>query len=247
MKTRFSLPVIGFITFFIIFYGFCSLLIKNLALYFQVLEGQIEIVAFLEDNYADGEQKDHILKQIETIPTVKRLKYMSKEAALAKFKQDPEFAKQIKLLEENPLPATIDIYLNTKSPRTINNIVSQIKTIEGVEYVDYTATETENLNSIEKIFFFTVKWFNITLGLFVVVNLILLSLVVSAQKLIFEILDLIIGSLFGFMGLYLFYDYILVANIKNLIFFSAPELVLMCIILIIIGIIVRIPKNVVER
>ena len=148
---KISIIVILFIAVSVVFYGFFALIVENLSYYLSVLEERVEIVAFIDDKLSDN-QKNELIKKIENIKMIDRIKYTSKTEAMDEFRKNSEFAKQIKILGENPLPATADIYLKKKDPETVKEIAEEIKVLTGVEDIYYTSIEAENLLTINKTF-----------------------------------------------------------------------------------------------
>ncbi|HAX62038.1 MAG TPA: hypothetical protein DCX95_05750 [Elusimicrobia bacterium] len=243
---KLSAIVISFVTISVVFYGFFSLIEKNLSYYISELSEKVEIVAFIDDKLNDY-QKNELIKKIENIKTIDGIKYTSKMEAMDEFKKNPEFAKQIKILGENPLPATIDIYLKKNDPETVKKIAEEIKILNGVEDIYYTSIEAENLLTINKTFNALSGWFNLIFIIFAGVSVVSLSLAVQSKKIFFGVIDAIIGGGIGFYILHLMHKHIFMQNFKTPIFFSNSEIIISSIVLIIICLVVRIPKNVKEK
>ncbi len=166
---------------------------------------------------------------------------------MEEFKKNPEFAKQIKILGENPLPATIDIYLKKKDPEIAKKIAEEIKILNGVEDIYYTSIEAENLLAINKTFNTLSGWVNLIFVIFAVISVVSLSFVVQGKKIFFGMIDAIIGGGIGFYILYLMNEYVFMQNFKTPVFFSKSEIIISSIVLIIICLALRIPKNVKEK
>ncbi|MBI5574658.1 MAG: hypothetical protein HY919_08980 [Elusimicrobia bacterium] len=243
---KLSALIISFVIILVVFYGFFSLIAKNLSNSLSELSERVEIVAFIDDKLNDN-QKNELIKKIENIKTIDRIKYTSKMEAMDEFRKNPEFAKQIKILGENPLPATIDIYLKKRDPEIVKKIAEEIKILNGVEDIYYTSIEAENLLSINKTFNTLSGWFNLIFVIFAVISVVSLSLAVQGKKIFFGVIDAIIGGGIGFYILHLMYKHIFMQNFKTPIFFKNSEVVLTFIILIIVCLTVRIPKNVKEK
>jgi len=243
---KLSALVILFVTISTVFYGFFSLVTKNLSNSLSELSERVEIVAFIDDKLNDN-QKNELIKKIENIETIDRIKYTSKTEAMDEFRKNPEFAKQIKILEENPLPATIDIYLKKREPETVKKIAEEIKILNGVEDIYYTSIEAENLLTINKTFNILSRWFNLIFVIFAVISVVLLSFTVQSKKIFFGIFDALISGGIGFYILYLMHKHIFIQSFKTPVFFSKSEILISSFILIIICLVVRIPKNVREK
>lgn len=243
---KLSALVISYVTISAVFYGFFSLIAKNLSNSLSELYERVEIVAFIDDKLNDN-QKNELIKKIENIKTIDRIKYTSKTEAMDEFRKNPEFAKQIKILGENPLPATIDIYLKKRDPETVKKIAEEIKVLNGIEDIYYTSIEAENLLTINKTFNTLSRWFNLIFVIFAVISIVLLSLAVEGKKIFFGMIDAVIGGGISFYILYLMHKYIFMQNFKTPVFFGKSEIIFSFIILIIICLALRIPKNVKEK
>ena len=243
---KLSVLVILFAAISMVFYGFFVLIVKNLSKSLSELSERVEIVAFIDDKLNDHQKKE-LIKKIENIKAIDRIKYTSKTEAIDEFRKNPEFAKQIKILEENPLPATIDIYLKKKDPETVKKIAEEIKILSGVEDIYYTSIEAENLLTINKTFTDLSRWLNLIFIMFVAISAISLSLAIQSKKIAFGMIDAIIGGGIGFYILYLMHKYIFMQNFKTPVFFSKPEIIISFAILVMICFMVRIPKNVKEK
>ncbi|MFH0947825.1 MAG: permease-like cell division protein FtsX [Elusimicrobiota bacterium] len=239
-----GLLVIAFVTISVVFYGFFSLIVKNLSYYLSELSERVEIVAFIDDKL-NVHQKNELIKKIENIKIIDKIKYTSKTEAMDEFRKNPEFAKQMEILGENPLPATVDIYLKRKDPEIVKKIAEEIKILSGVEDIYYTSIEAENLLTINKTFNTLIGWLNLIFAIFVVISVVSLSLAVSAmrdKKIFFGMIDAIIGGGIGFYILYLMNEHIFVQNFKTPVFFSKSEIIISSIVLMIICLVVRIKK-----
>ncbi|MFH1541024.1 MAG: permease-like cell division protein FtsX [Elusimicrobiota bacterium] len=249
---KISVLVIIFVISSTVFLGFFSLIVKNLSYYFSEFSDRIEIVAFIDDKLSDVEKKK-LVEKIESMDMIEKIKYTSKTEAMNEFSLDLEFSKQIRILGENPLPAVIDIYLKKKDPETVEKIAKEVKLVSGIEDIYYASVEAEKLLAINKTFNILRKWFSLIFGIFVIISIISLSIVVHGKKILFGIVDAIVGGGIGFCILYLMHKYIFIQNFKTPVFFSKLEIAISFIVLVSICLIVRvprmirIPKNVVEE
>jgi cell division transport system permease protein len=89
------------------------------------VESKVQITIFIKDGAAE-QDLTAVQQAISTDPLVAGVKYVTKEQALAAFKEQmkdtPEIYKQ---LENNPLPASLEVEL--KDPRQVNVMVAKIK------------------------------------------------------------------------------------------------------------------------
>jgi len=243
---KISFITIAFILVSTISYGFFILVLKNLSFYLSMLEDRVEIVAFINDTINE-EQISSLIKNIEKVDYIEKIKYTSKEQALEEFKSNEEFAQQIKILAENPLPATIDIYLTKKDPKTVKNVAEQIENLFGVEEIFYTSIEAENLLTINKYFRDFSLWANWIFFLFFIVSLIAISLAMNDKIIVYGLVDGIIGGCAGLFFLNLIYKSLFIHNFNNQLFLTKSEVIIILLISIVVGVIVRIPKNVHEN
>lgn len=89
------------------------------------VEQKVTIQVFLKDGAAPADV-DSLQSAIAADPLTKNVKYVTKEQALTRFKQQMKDSPQVvDQLEYNPLPASLDIDL--KDPRTVEQMVAKIK------------------------------------------------------------------------------------------------------------------------
>lgn len=98
------------------------------------------IVVYLEDNISD-DLKESMEKEIKSWEEVKEVKYISKEEALERFKEQNEGSDILKELQGNPLPASFEIKLKSgeKTERVVHNLMDENGNyIEGVNDIIYS-------------------------------------------------------------------------------------------------------------
>ncbi len=124
----------------------------------QSVEDKVTIQVFLKDGAAT-EDVNALQQQLLDNKLVAGVDYTSKDEALQKFKKDmaqsPEIIEQ---LEGNPLPASLDVTL--KDPRTVSDMVAQIKKTElFLKVADRPDDPEESLKYgqqiVDKLFAFT--------------------------------------------------------------------------------------------
>lgn len=97
----------------------------------ESIEKKVEIQAFLKDE-ATEEQVANLQQQIATMKEVKEVKYVSKDEALERLKQDlKDNPEMLNALQGNPLPASLEIKL--ENPQEVDVIA---KRIEGRQEID---------------------------------------------------------------------------------------------------------------
>ncbi|OQA92673.1 MAG: Cell division protein FtsX [Elusimicrobia bacterium ADurb.Bin231] len=241
-----SFLVSFFVAIHITFYGYFIITVKNVSSYFDSLGERVEIILFLNDGLTDME-KDNIFNQLRSDEIIERIEYTSKAEALEELKKDGEFEQQIKILDRNPLPDSIDVFLKLKSPEVIKETAEKLRRIEGVEDIYYTIVEAESLSTIEKTILIFKSWFNILYAVLFIFSSLLVSLAIPKKKPGYGVIDALIGTAFGYALLYFFHKEIFSKIFMNLSFLSRKELIIIAGIFIIAGVIVRLPKNVMEK
>lgn len=143
-----------------------SILILNANSVIESLRNKVEIEAFLRDGLTQPEL-DAIEARITAIAGVQNVRYVSKDEAAEIFKE--EFGEDIhKVLDFNPLPASVKIYLldGYKTARAAEAIYKSVKEIKGVEDVIYRKTLLEMLDKRAKTFL----WIALTVGIFITIS-----------------------------------------------------------------------------
>lgn len=126
-----SLSLIVLSTFLIVF--------LNLRVYVDTWKSQIQVTAYLNSAVTD-EQLQSMEQAIAGYPEVHELHYTSKDEALAVLKQAfPDQSTAIEGLQENPLPASIDIHLKEEfqTLEQIEFVAAKVERIPGVDEVEY--------------------------------------------------------------------------------------------------------------
>lgn len=116
-------------------FGVFMLLVVNVNKVISTVESEIEIKAFLKNDFTTI-QKQQIEKKIKGIDGVKEVKFESQEDALKKFKSDlgekADLANGLEL--ENPLPASFIIKVN--KPEDVAGVSTKLKSYSEVEKVN---------------------------------------------------------------------------------------------------------------
>ena len=105
------------------------------------VEQKVQIAIFIKDGAAEPDLTA-VQQAIVADPLVLKVTYVSKEQALARFKQEmkdtPEIYRQ---LDNNPLPASIEVEL--KDPRQVAVMVAKIKAIPTFTKIIKNPTDAE--------------------------------------------------------------------------------------------------------
>src|SRR5579875_328788 len=116
----------------------------NLAHMGQVLDAQVEIVAYLQTNF-DRSGEAALMQQIQAIPGVSSAQYVTKEEALNRLKQ--QFGDQADLLnsvaDNNPLPDSVEIHV--ADPSEVDAVATAVGKLPGVDHADYKQAVVQRL------------------------------------------------------------------------------------------------------
>jgi cell division transport system permease protein len=121
--------------------GVFGLFILEVGQIISSLESDVEVVAFLKDTATTQEIND-LQHQIFNWPEIDKMKYVSKEEALRRFrKEHPDLTQEIG--DVNPLPASFEIQL--KDPHNVEKVAKRLEKVEVVEEVKYGKKYVRNL------------------------------------------------------------------------------------------------------
>jgi cell division transport system permease protein len=123
----------------------------------QQINDKIDISVYLEDDVT-AEQKDQLISDLQAIPNVREVSYLSKEDALAAYKEQNKDNLDLLLAisqADNPLPATIQI--KPRDPNKISDIQAyldkpEVKELQSDEtsYSGDRRTALDNITSATK-------------------------------------------------------------------------------------------------
>ena len=113
---------------------------RNLSLLGAALGERLDMVIFLKEGL-DTEGVGPLRARILSTGQVRRAEYESKEEALREFSKDPELAAQVRLVESNPLPASLRLRVRDTSPSAMARLAAAIGDLPGVESVRYGLEE----------------------------------------------------------------------------------------------------------
>jgi cell division transport system permease protein len=169
------------ITLFIV--GFFLIIIYDVQGVLASVKSQVEVAVYLKDNIT-GELKTYLEDEIKGWEEVSEVVYVSKEAALEKFKVENAGSEILKEIQGNPLPASFEIRL--KSPEKVDQIALRFVTKDGA-YVEGVDEVIYGQNYVQKIFSITAIAGSIAF-------LIIIILLLAAVVLIFNTIRLSIHS-----------------------------------------------------
>ena len=139
------------ITLFIV--GFFAVLVFDIQSIINSIKGQVELAVYLQDNISP-QLNDYIETEVNSWEETAEVKYISKEQALERFKEQNEGSDILKEIQGNPLPASFEITLN--DPEKVEIVALRFldkdgNYIEGVDDVVYGQTYVRRLFSITAI------------------------------------------------------------------------------------------------
>jgi cell division transport system permease protein len=172
--------------------GAFTILVLNANDVVESLREKVEMEAFLADHLSPIEVSI-VRDSIASLEGVREVRYVSKEQAAAIFKQ--EFGEDIhKVLDFNPLPASIKIFLKDgfKTAKAAESVYQAVKQIKGVDDVIYRKTLLEMLDRRATTFL----WLIFGIGAFITISSIFLvantiRLAIYAKRKIVQTMKLI--------------------------------------------------------
>lgn len=139
------------ITLFIV--GIFSIVIYDVQGIMNSIKGQVEIAVYLKDNISE-ELKVYIENEIKSWDEVDTVRYISKDQALERFKEQNKGSNILKEIQGNPLPASFELKLN--DPEKVDQVALRFldkdgNYIEGIDEVVYGRSYVKKLFSITAI------------------------------------------------------------------------------------------------
>ena len=171
-----------------------TLLTVNLQAVAQVFQGEIEVVAFLEDGH-DADTVADLQKRLLEHPGVESVSYMSKAEALEEFKQQlGSDVDLLEVLEENPLPASLHLRLVEESRHSeeLELLAAWMREMERVEEVRYGDLWVQRLERYVQVFLFLDLIIGVVVAisaLFVISNTVRLTVLARSRSI--EIMRLV--------------------------------------------------------
>ena len=155
---------IGTITFALLTLGIFIITVTNLNQIFNDLGKRIQVIAYL-DGDTNVEEITKINKRITNLPQTAKVTYVSKEKALNVLKKSlKEQDGILENLDENPLPASLEIQLKEeyKNPQSLKTFVAEVKRIDNISDAEYGQEWLEKFSA----FISMVKLVGISIGSF---------------------------------------------------------------------------------
>jgi cell division transport system permease protein len=172
--------------------GSFSILVLNANSVVESLREKVEMEAFLAD-YISPIETSIVRDSIASLPGVRDVRYVSKDSAAKIFKE--EFGEDIgRVLDFNPLPASVKIYLQDgyRNSKSAAAIYEAVKNIRGVDDVIYRKTLLEMLDTRATTFL----WLVFGIGMFITLSSVFLvantiRLAIYAKRKIIQTMKLI--------------------------------------------------------
>jgi cell division transport system permease protein len=133
--------------------GLFGIAAHNIRLAIAEIESRVEVVAYFRDE-ATSAQIQQAQREIEALPEVLDVRFVSKTEALATAVRDLEEFREIYMeLESNPLPASLEIRLREghRSPQAVEAVAAQLFALTFVEDVRFGREWLERVFSLRRI------------------------------------------------------------------------------------------------
>ncbi len=148
--------LIGIVTtaFTLVCFGAFVLLYLNLKSVTGTLQGDVEVVVYLDPGASD-QVASMVQKRLETEPATVTLTFVSQEQALREFsEQFPEESLLLEGMDANPLPASVIVnvsprFLDTES---LSAFAERVKQFPGVTHVAYSQDWVDTLTLVVSYF-----------------------------------------------------------------------------------------------
>ena len=129
----------GTITFSLLTFGIFIVMVINLNQIFDEWGNRIHLIAYLEKN-TSAEEIKKVSESITALPQIENVTYVSKEKALNILKESlQEQDGMLEHLEDNPLPASLEIQLKEefRNPQSLKTTVHKVKKTDKINDVEY--------------------------------------------------------------------------------------------------------------
>lgn len=169
------------------------ILLSGLDSTLKYVESEVEVVAYIKDAATPAEISK-MTAELQDLPEVKTVAFISKEKALANFKaRQPEVANLVDSLPTNPLPASFEIGLRDPSGYdAISTYLNGQAQIESVQDIKKTVNELISVMNALRTGGLVILVLVALVVLFVIVNTIRLAVVSRSQEI--EIMRLVGAS-----------------------------------------------------
>lgn len=157
------------------------------------VKGEVQVVAYLNDS-ATTQDVAQLTSQLQAMPQVSTVKYVSKDQALKNFQvSEPGVANLVEALPSNPLPASFEISLRDPSDYIdVATFLRGQQAVNSVQDIAKTVSQmTAVINVVSTVGIVVLVIVGLTV-LFIIVNTIRLAVVARAEEI--EIMRLVGAS-----------------------------------------------------
>jgi len=142
-----SFASVGTVTVSLTVLAFFLLLAANLSFVADVLEEQVEVVAYCHAEF-DRRWESTLVEKVEDIPGVRDVEFISRETALDRLRE--QFGERADLLEaveeDNPLRDSVEV--TVMSAGDTEAVAEELGRIESVERVDYHRDVVDRIHAM---------------------------------------------------------------------------------------------------
>ena len=128
--------------------------VMNVRLWLSNTSKKANIVVYLEDDlYEDSAKCNELIKEVELFEEVDSLRLVGKDEAWKEFERNYG-SEMLDAVDENPLPARLDITLNEKIvySNAIETIKRKLQQFNGIDGINYSYELLEVLKKLNRIF-----------------------------------------------------------------------------------------------
>ncbi|HEB90048.1 MAG TPA: ABC transporter permease [Deltaproteobacteria bacterium] len=129
-----SLMAVLTIAIVLVLVGGAALLVHNMSSILDEFGTELQLTAYLEEGLSEAEQRD-LVERVAAAPGVERVELVTKEMALERFVEIAGSEALLAGLEENPLPASLEIQLRPEA-RTAEAIGILEASLDGLPGID---------------------------------------------------------------------------------------------------------------
>ncbi len=188
-----SLAATASMTLMLVLLSGLIILLTGLDATLNYVEAKVEVVAYLKDG-ASAEELNLLQQNLQAMPEVTGVVYVSKDQALKDFQQrQPDVANLIDALPSNPLPASFEIRL--RQPGDYLDVATYLRgqpAVESVQDIKQTVSQMSAIINILRTGGVVVLFVVGLTVLFIIINTIRLSVVARAGEI--EIMRLVGAS-----------------------------------------------------
>jgi len=135
--TTTSLMAVLTISIVLVLVGSASLLVDNMTGILDEFGAELQLTAYLENDVSQEAQRE-LAQHVAAAPGVDRVEFVSKEEALVRFEELAGGAELLVGLDENPLPASLEIHLRPEA-RNADAIAILDAALDGLPGIDELA------------------------------------------------------------------------------------------------------------